>query len=109
MDAYLCGMSATEIIQELPKLTGAERQEVLNRLVELLHIDLGFAACPRTRAEEPAQPDRLEEAWSSHRVVELRTRGIGATQAGDLRARLRTFAEDWDRPEASIYDENPAR
>jgi len=28
MDAYLCGMSATEIIQELPKLTGAERQEV---------------------------------------------------------------------------------
>ena len=30
-------------------------------------------------------------------------------QARDLRARLRTFAEDWDRPEAAIYDEDPAR
>ncbi len=34
-------------------------------------------------------------------------RGIDEIQAADLRARLKTFAEDWNRPEADIYDENP--
>ena len=41
--------------------------------------------------------------------IDLRARGINETQAEDLRARLRTFAEDWNRPEADIYDENPTR
>lgn len=36
--------------------------------------------------------------------VDLRARGIGEAQAADLRARLRPFAEDWDRPEMSVYD-----
>ena len=41
--------------------------------------------------------------------VDLRERGIQEAQAADLRARLKTFAEDWDRPEAAIYDEDPTR
>jgi hypothetical protein len=41
--------------------------------------------------------------------VALHDRGIDEVQAADLRSRLKTFAEDWERPEASIYDENPAR
>jgi hypothetical protein len=41
--------------------------------------------------------------------IELSARGIDETQAADLRARLKTFADDWDRPEAEIYDENPPR
>jgi hypothetical protein len=41
--------------------------------------------------------------------VDLRSHGIDEAQAGDLRARLKTFAEDWDRPETAIYDEDPAR
>jgi hypothetical protein len=41
--------------------------------------------------------------------VDLRARGIDETQAAELRARLKTFAEDWERPEASIYDQDPAR
>jgi hypothetical protein len=36
--------------------------------------------------------------------IDLRTRGIDAQQAADLRARLATFAEDWDSPEMSVYD-----
>jgi hypothetical protein len=39
----------------------------------------------------------------------LQSRGITEEQASDLRARLKTFAEDWERPEAAIYDEDPAR
>jgi hypothetical protein len=41
--------------------------------------------------------------------IDLNARGIDETQAKDLRARLETFAEDWNRPEADIYDENPTR
>ncbi len=36
----------------------------------------------------------------------LRDRGIEESQAADLRARLKTFAEDWDRPEMDVYDED---
>lgn len=41
--------------------------------------------------------------------VDLQGRGLGETQAAELRARLKTFAEDWERPEADIYDQVPAR
>ena len=36
--------------------------------------------------------------------IDLHARGIDEKQAADLRARLKTFAEDWERPEADIYD-----
>jgi hypothetical protein len=41
--------------------------------------------------------------------VDLPARGIDEVQAADLRARLKTFAEDWERPEADIYDQDSAR
>ena len=75
-------MSAAQIIDELPKLTAAELQAVRRKLAE---ISAGSAA------------------------VALHDRGIDEVQAADLRSRLKTFAEDWERPEAAIYDENPAR
>ena len=37
-------------------------------------------------------------------LIDLRTRGMNEEQAAELRARLATFAEDWDSPEMSIYD-----
>lgn len=39
------------------------------------------------------------------RGLSLRERGIDEAQAADLRARLTTFAEDWDSPEMDIYDD----
>jgi len=41
--------------------------------------------------------------------VDLRERGIDASQSADLRRRLASFAEDWDRPEMAAYDELPPR
>ncbi len=38
-------------------------------------------------------------------TVSLRERGIDEAQAADLRARLLTFAEDWDSPEMDVYDD----
>lgn len=41
-------------------------------------------------------------------ALSLAERGISEAQAAELRARLRTFAEDWDRPEMGIYDDYDA-
>ena len=41
--------------------------------------------------------------------VELRDKGIDESQAADLRQRLSSFAEDWDRPEMNVYDNLPPR
>jgi len=37
-------------------------------------------------------------------LVDLRERGIDEAQAAELRAAMAAFAEDWDSPEMSIYD-----
>ena len=37
--------------------------------------------------------------------VNLSDRGIDQKQAGDLRRRLATIAEDWERPDMDVYDE----
>ena len=42
---------------------------------------------------------------SSGKVIDLAERGIDEGQAADLRHRLQAFAEDWDRPEMDVYDE----
>ena len=39
------------------------------------------------------------------RTVDLHLRGIETMEAADLRARLTTFAADWDSPEMSVYDD----
>ncbi len=102
-------MSASEIIKELPKLSEAERRAVLNKLRELASQDEDVCLCDQAADEQAAKLDRLEEAAADYHAVDLRSRGISEAQASDLRARLMTFAEDWDRPEAAIYDEDPAR
>lgn len=75
-------MSIAQIINELPKLTAAELQAVWRKLMEIA-------------AENSA--------------VVLHDRSIDEVQAADLRSRLKTFAEDWERPEAAIYDEDQTR
>jgi hypothetical protein len=37
--------------------------------------------------------------------VDLRDRGIDEAQAAELRGRLRSFMEDWNRPEMDVYDQ----
>jgi hypothetical protein len=75
-------VSAAQIINELPKLTAAELQAVRRK---------------------------LEEISAGNSASVLHDRGIDEAQAADLRSRLKTFAEDWECPEASIYDETQAR
>lgn len=85
-------MSAKEIIAELPKLTEAELRSVLESALQLAKAD-----------------KQLHEDPTTYRVVNLSDRNIGEAQAGDLRGRLRAFSEDWERPEDSVYDQDPTR
>ncbi|HEX3527102.1 MAG TPA: hypothetical protein VH988_08550 [Thermoanaerobaculia bacterium] len=39
------------------------------------------------------------------RRVDLRSRGIDEAHAAELRARLATFAADWDGAEMGVYDD----
>jgi hypothetical protein len=58
--------------------------------------------------EQPSNvPDetRVIVTFLEPNSVDLRARGIDEAQAAELRARLATFAEDWDSPEMSIYDD----
>ncbi len=68
-------MSTAEILNELAKLSSAERREIVQRLAEM-------------------------DATS----IDLGTRGIDARTAAELRARLAQFAEDWESPEMNAYD-----
>lgn len=36
--------------------------------------------------------------------ISLPQRGIGKSQAADLRAKFNTIAEDWNKPEMDVYD-----
>ena len=102
-------VSASEIIKELSKLSEAERRAILNKLRELAGQDEDVRVCEQAASEQAVELDRVEERSPNYRAVDLRSRGISEAQADDLRGRLKTFAEDWDRPEAAIYDEDPPR
>lgn len=54
-------------------------------------------------------PDDIDEGpvlvtFMPKGAVDLAGRGIDEAQATSLRARLRPFAEDWERPEMGAYD-----
>ena len=106
---YNFAVSASEIIKELPRLSEAERRAVLNKLRELAVRDEDVRLSEQAADEQAAELERLEEPAANYGAVDLRPRGISEEQASDLRARLKTFAEDWERPEAAIYDEDAAR
>ena len=47
---------------------------------------------------------RVIVTFLDDRAVDLAKLGMNEQQAADLRSRLATFAEDWDRPEMDAYD-----
>jgi hypothetical protein len=58
-------------------------------------------------AETPAhvaEETRVIVTFLAGQDVSLENHGINEAQAAELRARLAAFAEDWDSPEMSVYD-----
>jgi len=56
--------------------------------------------------ETPAnvEESRVIVTFLAEGAVNLSEREIDETQAANLRARLGTFAEDWEQPEMGAYD-----
>ncbi len=58
-------------------------------------------------AEQPVnvpEKTRVIVTFLEPATVDLRARGIDEACAADLRERLAAFAEDWNSPEMSVYD-----
>jgi hypothetical protein len=54
---------------------------------------------------EPAPAEgRVIVTFVERVAVDLQDRGIDQQQAADLRHRLKTFSQDWERPEMDAYD-----
>lgn len=55
-------------------------------------------------AKEVPDDTRVMVTFLAPTPVSLRERGIDEAQAADLRNRLASFAEEWESPEISPYD-----
>lgn len=51
---------------------------------------------------------RLIVTFLESKTIDLSSQGIDKAQAATLRTSLATFAEDWNSPEMSIYDDYDA-
>jgi len=64
----------------------------------------------RVELLEPAPGDTEGQVivtfLSGGKRVHLAEWGIDEAQAAELRHRSQTFAEDWDRPEMDVYDDD---
>lgn len=54
--------------------------------------------------EEANEEDHVLVTFVDEHSVSLAERGIDEEQAVDLRSRLSTFTEDWERPDMGAYD-----
>jgi len=54
--------------------------------------------------EDAYEEERVLVTFVDDRSVNLDERGINESQAAELRSRLSTFADDWERPEMEAYD-----
>ena len=53
--------------------------------------------------QESKSGDFIDEGQKKE-AIDLQYRGINREQAANLRARLQSFAEDWNCPEMDLYD-----
>ena len=93
---YIPTMSKTETMNAINGLGEAQRQRALQLKAQIESLQAELEAILPVPEVQPA-------------LVDLAARGIEQNQAAELRARLKTFAADWDRPETAIYDHSPAR
>ena len=54
-------MSASEIIEQLPKLTEAERRAIRQTLLDLANQDMDVALCNQSALEGALMLDRMED------------------------------------------------
>jgi len=81
----------------------------MSSILDQIKPDTAETIAGEARARGMSVDEYLKSLLPQSNGVDLGARGINEIQAADLRARLKTFVDDWNRPEADIYDEDPAR
>ena len=81
----------------------------MSSILDQIKRDTAETIAAEARARGLSVDEYIKSLLPQANGIDLNARGIDEVQAADLRARLKTFAEDWNRPEADIYDENPPR
>ena len=81
----------------------------MSSILDQIKPDTAETIAAEARVRGLSVDEYLKSLLPQSNGIDLGSRGIDESQAADLRARLNTFAEDWSRPEADIYDEDPPR
>ena len=81
----------------------------MSSITDQIKPDTAATIATEAQARGVSVDDYLKSLLARPNGIDLTARGIDETLAEDLIARLKTFAEDWNRPEADIYDEDPPR
>lgn len=81
----------------------------MSSILDQIKPETAETIAAEARARGLSVDEYLRSLLPRSNEINLRARGIDENQAADLTARLKSFAEDWNRPEADIYDEDSAR
>jgi hypothetical protein len=81
----------------------------MSSIVDQIKPDTAETIAAEALARGLSVDEYLKSLLPQSNGIDLGALGIDEKHAADLRARLKTFAEDWNRPEADIYDEDPPR
>jgi hypothetical protein len=81
----------------------------MSSILDEIKPDTAETIAAEARARGLSVDEYLKSLLPRDNGIDLQARGIDETQAADLRARLTSFAEDWNLPEADIYDEDSPR
>lgn len=91
-------------LSALATLMNRDLSDVVNEAISTyLEMNQRLLAEITTNQEESKLGDFIDEGQKKG-AIDLQSRGINRQQAANLRARLESFAEDWNCPEMDVYD-----
>ena len=91
-------------LSAIATLMNRDLSDVVNEAISTyLEMNQRLVAEITTNQEESKLGDFIDEGQKKG-AIDLQSRGINREQAANLRARLQSFAEDWNCPEMDVYD-----
>ena len=91
-------------LSAIATLMNRDLSDVVNEAISTyLEMNQRLLAEITTNQEESKLGEFIDEGQKKG-AIDLQSRGINREQAANLRARLQSFAEDWNSPEMDVYD-----
>ncbi|MEG4799899.1 hypothetical protein QUB63_08275 [Microcoleus sp. ARI1-B5] len=91
-------------LSAIATLMNRNLSDVVNEAISTyLEMNQRLLAEITNNQEESKLGDFIDEE-PKKKAIDLQSRRINREQAANLRARLQSFAEDWNSPEMDVYD-----